>query len=117
MEAQLRRELKKATSEITQLKQAAEQLQSDLADAESARTHDTKVATAKLARIQHNHKAELAKRAKEEKARAETAQAEADEALRSGAVAAAALGKVKDEHLDELRAVQSDFDTRLRAAG
>ena len=48
MEAQLRRELATANSEIAQLKQAAEQLQSDLADAESARAQDSKMATAKI---------------------------------------------------------------------
>ena len=75
------------------------------------------MAAAQLVRTQHNHRAELAKRAKEEKARAAVAKIAADEALQQERAAAAeALAKLKDEHLDELRGAQKDFDARLRTA-
>ena len=117
VETDLRDELKRARSEVSRLSLTGEQLQTDLDASEIAGAEEGKLAAAKLIRSQHNHKAELAKLAKDEKARKMQAAAASDkrDAEQAGSVAAA-TARLKDEQLDELRAAQKDFDERLRVA-
>ena len=115
--AAMNEELRVARNTVARLKESLEKVSKELETTEAARKQEAQLASAQAVRVAKTHKAELVKLQAEGKSRAEEAKAAADAEMDQLRKAAASdMARLKDEHLDELRATQKECDARISRA-